>query len=128
MSEGMPDFIDKLSVYSLTCVLRDLNAALDSGKASDVTFAEVYTYLESGDLVEFLQDRLGADLSAVRPAVKDQNKYFLDAIKHVMNRGREGRVWGVRNSGICLLIAYTTEIIQQGLYDYDSQKFYGQAG
>jgi hypothetical protein len=74
MDEGMPEFIDKLSIYSLTCALRDLNAVLDKGKS--LTFAEVYDHLDSGDLVEFLQERLGPNLfSLVRPGI-DQNKFF----------------------------------------------------
>ena len=47
-----------------------------------------------------------------------------DAIRWVVNRGREGRLFGVNYNGVCLLIAYITEIIQQGIYDYDSQKFW----
>ena len=58
----------------------------------------------------------------------DQNKYFTDALKHVVNKGREGRLFGVNHNGICLLIAYITEIIQQGMFDYDSQNFHGQPG
>jgi hypothetical protein len=46
----------------------------------------------------------------------------------MVNKGREGRVFGVNHNGVCLLIAYITEIIRQGIYDYDSQKFRGQAG
>ena len=98
MAEGMPEFIDKLSIYSLTCALRDLNAVVDKGKT--LTFDEVYDHLESGDLVEFLQERLGPTLfSLVRPGI-DQNKYFIDALKYVVNKGREGRVHGVSRNGI----------------------------
>ena len=57
---------------------------------------------------------------------RHQNKYFIEALKYVVNKGREGRVFGVNHNGVCLLIAYITEIIQQGIYDYDSQKFRGQ--
>jgi len=82
----MPEFVDKLSIYSLTCALRDLNAVLDKGKS--LTFADVYDHLYSGDLVEFLQERLGFPnlFSLVRPGI-DQNKFFIDALKHVVNKG-----------------------------------------
>jgi hypothetical protein len=125
MSEPMPEFVDKLSIYALTCALRDLNAALDSGKA--VTFAEVYAHLESGDLVEHLQKRLRVHLSEVRPAI-DQNKYFIDALRFVLDKGRESRAFGVQNNGVCMLIAYVTEIIQRGLWDIASLKMYDQPG
>ena len=59
---------------------------------------------------------------------RHQNKYFIEALKYVVNKGREGRIFGVNHNGVCLLIAYITEIIQQGIYDYDSQEFRGQAG
>ena len=125
VDEGMPEFVSKLSIYALTCALRDLNAALDHGKA--MTFAEVYAHLELGDLVEYFQEHLGVHLSLVRPGI-DQNKYFIQALKFVLDKGREGRAFGINNNGVCMLIAYVTEIIQRGLYDYDSQKFYGQPG
>jgi hypothetical protein len=74
MGEGMPEFVDKLSIYSMTCALRDLNAALDKGKT--LTFAEVYYHLESGDSVEYLQKQIGVEHSEVRPALEHQNKHF----------------------------------------------------
>lgn len=70
VDEGMPEFVSKLSIYALTCALRDLNAALDHGKA--MTFAEVYAHLELEDLVEYLQEHLGVHLSLVRPGIPKQ--------------------------------------------------------
>jgi|SRR5271166_119502 len=129
MPEPIEEFVDKLGVYALCGALFDLNHALDSGKASDVTFQEVHEHLESGDLVEYLQKRLGVHLSGVRPGI-DQNKFFIEALRSVRDSiwGRERRKFGVENNGVCMLIAYITEIIQSGSWDLDSLKLYGQPG
>jgi hypothetical protein len=126
MSEPIPEFIDKLSIYALTDALRDLNAALDSGKASRLTCEEVHAHLKSGDLVEFLQKRLGVHL-CIRPAI-EQHGYFIEALKFVRDEGREYRKFGVKNNGVCMLIAYVTEIIQRRVWDIASLKMYDQPG
>jgi hypothetical protein len=129
MSESVPDFVDKLNIYALSDALFMLNGALDRGKASDVTCEEVHRHLESGDLVEFLQHRLGVQFSGARPGV-EQNKYFVEALRSVRDTigGRERRKFGVENNGACMLIAYITEIIQSGMWDIASLKMYGQPG
>jgi hypothetical protein len=125
MSGSFPDC--KLSIYALCGALSMLNSAVDYGKASGITPEEVYAHTEIGDLVEHLQDRLGIQFSGVRPGV-EQNKYFIEELRYLRSivRGREGRKLGAENNGICVLIAYITEIIQSGRWDLDSIKFYGQ--
>jgi hypothetical protein len=114
-------FYDKLDIGSLTCALRDLNSALDSGTANGITFQEVCDYLEKGNLIEHLQERLGLSFSTVRPEV-EQNKFLIEGLRFVRDRagGQELRRFGVQNSGVCLLIAYVTELIQNGHWDKSS--------
>ena len=63
----------------------------------------------------------------VRPG-EEQNKHFIEALRSVRAAigGRERRKFAVQNNGVCMLIAYITEIIQSGSWDLDSLKYYGQ--
>jgi hypothetical protein len=125
MSEPIEDFVDKLKIVSLTEALRLLNSALDSGSAQGVTFQEVYLYLERGDLIEHLQERLGVTFSMTRPGV-EQNKYFIEALRSMRAQigGREIQVFGIKNNGVCMLIAYITELIQSASWDIGSLPTY----
>jgi hypothetical protein len=129
MSGEMPDFSDKLRIVALTEALFLLNIALDSGTAQGVTFQEVYEHLEAGDLIEHLQERLKLQFSLVSPS-QEQNKLFIEALRSVryVIGGRERRKFGVENNGVCMLIAYITELIQSAQWDIGSLPLYGQPG
>ena len=128
MSEGVPEFVDKLGIIELADALFVLNKAIDSGAAQGLTVQEVHEHIESGDLVGYLKTTLGLRFSGVREGI-EENRLFIEALRHVMQPGgRERRVYGVKNNGACLLIAYITEIIQSGLWNLDSLPLYGHPG
>lgn len=129
MPENGEDFSDKLAIVSLAEALFLLNAALDSGDAEGVTLQEVHEHLKTGDLIEHLQQRLGVTFSTVRPG-EEQHKVFIEGLRWIQGgiAGRERRKFGVEHNGVCMLIAYITELIQSAQWDIDSLPLYDTRG
>jgi hypothetical protein len=125
-NETIPEFVDKLRIHALTDALFVVNKAIDKEAAEAVTVDEVHRHIDAGDLVRFLESKLGVAFSGVREGI-DENRLFIEALRHVrQTSGRERKVYGVQNSGACLVIAYITEILQQGYLDLNSLTLYGQ--
>ena len=108
----------KLTLSGLTGFLFEINAAIDTGKHADVSVDEVEDHIEQGDLLEFLRNRLADDvdlsmIDAEREAAL--TAWLFDIFGG--NKGRESRKWGVRNSGLCLLVAWTAELVQQKAWE-----------
>lgn len=103
--EESDGFSKKLTIGALTCALRELNSSIDTRNADGITFQEVYDYLEKGNLIEHLQERLGLSFSVIRPEV-EESKFFIEGLKFVRDRvdGEELRRFGVQHNGVCLLI------------------------
>jgi hypothetical protein len=121
MPENAEKFSDKLTLVSLTEALLRLNSALDMGKADGITLQEIQEHLKTGDLIEHLQQRLRTTFSTVRPGV-EQHEFFIEGLRRVRDctGGRERRIFGVENNGVCMLIAYITELIQSAQWDIAS--------
>ena len=115
----------------LVYVILKLNIALDSGKYQDVSMEEAREHIDARDLVAWLNQRvpeahLGA-LSEAHVAELQEGLAFMQA----EYRGLE-RKWGVINSGLCLLIAWTGEIIKERTRDWSGSlthdEFHGKSG
>ena len=82
--------------------------------------ADIKREIRKGTIFEFLQEVTGddVDLSIIMngttyPGFKD---FYVEYLQRIVDAysGNERRKWGIENSGLCLLLAWTTEIIQQG--------------
>jgi hypothetical protein len=104
-------------VSSLAMVLFGLSAMLDSGKHDDISFDDVKRHARAGDLIEFLSRRAGRPFASGfvehYPAFAS---WYVEKVRDSCEAmsGRERRKYGISNRGLCLLISYTAEIIQQG--------------
>jgi hypothetical protein len=105
---------------ALTLLILHLNALLDTGRYDDITLEEVEDHIREGSVLRFLRQRAGKDIDLSLHL--DTNTYgnferfygtYLQNILEAYG-GNEGRKWMVRNRGLCLLIAWTNEILQQG--------------
>lgn len=96
----------------LTMTILELNAALDSGKYDAVSIDEVEKHIEAGDIVEFMVSTLGTDLSLLDDTARGELTEWLQDILSACG-GRERRKWGIENRGVCLLIAWVNEFVQQ---------------
>lgn len=101
----------------LVYVIMKLNIALDSGKYQDVSMEDAREHIDAGDLVAWLHQRVPAahlgDLSEAHVAELQEGL----ARTQAAYRGIEWK-WGVKNSGLCLLIAWMGEIIRERTRDW----------
>ena len=108
-----------MKLNTLTYIIREVNAALDSGGYDDLPMQEVSQHIEAGDVVPWLKGRvLEADLSLLTEQIANEYQAGLADI-YGGYAGNERRKWGVENRGLCLLIAWTAELIQRGSWQAD---------
>jgi hypothetical protein len=96
----------------LTLIILELNAALDSGKYDDLTMEAASEHIEAGDVIAWLKSSVPeVDLSLLTPETANEYQSALSDL-YGGSGGRE-RKWGVKNRALCLLIAWTNELVQQ---------------
>ncbi len=102
-----------MKLQKLTYLLFIVNSALDSGKDIDIKFEEVRNHAEKQNFVGYLKVKLDRDLNLTAEETAELN----EKIERLSNAvyDRERRKFGVENNGLCLIIAYLTEIIQNYL-------------
>lgn len=106
------------SMASMAMIFFGLSVLADSGKCDDITIAEVKDHVYGEDLIEFLTEKGGGVFASgflESTSQKGFKKWYVQQLRENCNsmEGRERRKYGIQNRGICLLISYTAEIIQQ---------------
>ena len=105
----------KLRVSSVAWAAFNLTSSLDHGPVVQITIDEIRKEIKDGSLIAFLNEKLSNyDWSLFGPEF-DQGSPFVEAMQFEADvfEGREGRKLGIRNSGICLLLAFCIEAMQQ---------------
>lgn len=100
-----------MKVGHLTSLILQLNALIDS--RAEATIDEAHTHIEGKSVFPWLESRFSRaiDLSVFDDRLREEISTELLSI-YEGYAGDEGRKWGVRNSGLCLLVAWVNEIIQ----------------
>lgn len=100
----------------VTLLILRINSLIDSGKYNDISFEEIHQAIENKSLLRFLTDRCGEDakfkLHLNSPGFEAKYEERLNNIYNAY-AGDEKRKWAIQNSGLCLVLAWTNEIIQQ---------------
>lgn len=105
---------------ALTLLILNLNHLLDTGRYDDITLGEVKAHIKDGSVLQFIRSRAGqdVDLSILLDGRSYGNfeRFYVTYLQSIQDAygGDERRKWGVSNRGLCLLIAWTNEILQQG--------------
>ena len=115
MSEQKP-FLAILTFLGL-----HVNAAIEKGYGSKISFNDVYKGLEERNLFELLDEKLPRvlDLSLFLERNEgyslEQRDGLLNALSDAASgmEGQETRKYGIESSGLSLLMAYILEAIQQ---------------
>lgn len=107
-----------IRLTSLTHLLLEINAASDTGRYDHITVADVHEAIKGGKVLRFLKDtcRNDIDLSLlVESKDAEFETWYEKRLQEIYGgyAGSERRKWGVENRGMSLLIAWTTELIQQ---------------
>ena len=106
-----------MKLNKLTYIILELNAALDTGKYDDVPLLEASQHIDAGDIVSWLGIRIpDMDLSLLTAQDADE---FQAGLADIFGgyAGAERRKWGVERRALCLLIAWTSELIQRKAFD-----------
>lgn len=106
----------KIHLTHLTFLIIGLNSLIDGGLHEGISIAEAEDAIRSGTVFTWLREKFqkNIDLSLyeanadAREAISEEWQALLGGYE-----GSEGRKWGVRNNGICLLLAWTNELVQQ---------------
>ena len=105
----------------LTTLILEYNSLIDSGKYNDITVDDVRSYISNGTVLESIQERARGDTDLsfqLSGEAADQSfpQYYGRYLRATLDAyaGDERRRWGVENKGLCLLVAWTNEIVQQG--------------
>ena len=96
----------------LTLMVFELTAALDTGKYDDISVEEVSQRIAAKDVISWLREHVHeADLSTIEDATAAEYGELLASL-HGGYAGYERKKWGVENRGLCLLIAWTNQLIE----------------
>ena len=108
------------AVGNLTNVIFVLSSIADSGTNDDISIDEAKQHIEAGDLWDYIGKIGGKGYLSYEilsePHWAEFRAWYLEGMqsqKRSMD-GRERRKYGIENRGLCLLISYTAEIIQEG--------------
>lgn len=109
-----------MKVSALTSLILQINSLIDSGKYNDITIDNIHGAIKKKKVLQFLKDRAAPDIDLSiyldADTYGDFEPYYETKINEIYGgyAGRERKKWGIENSGLCLILAWTNEIIQQG--------------
>ena len=109
-----------MSIYlggELTHFLLLINGAIDTGRYSTISIHEVECHITDGDLFTWLRTVLAT--SDFDDLPEDFKTTLTERMRDILGgyRGSEGRKWYVTRSGLCLLVAWSIELLQRGEYE-----------
>jgi hypothetical protein len=93
-----------------------VNSTIANGHGNDVSFDEIYSNLEKGTLLEFLNEKIPGQFDfSLFPPGSDQCIGLNSVLNEVAGglQGRERRKVGIEKSGLHLLLAFILEAMQQ---------------
>ncbi|WP_114192507.1 hypothetical protein [Edaphovirga cremea] len=112
----------------VTLLILQVNSLIDTGKYNHITIDEVHDAIDKERLLRFLKERCGSDLDLsihFHESMKFEREYE-KRINMIYGgyAGQERRKWGVSNSGLCLVLAWTNELIQSHFSFPDSPEWH----
>ena len=126
IAEGIMKAIDavaelpKVKLTAVTLLILDLNRLIDSKQFDDITIKEVYEWIKNENVIPSLAERTKGHFNAsdygVDGPYANFAAFYHDQLKRIYHAygGDHAKKWGVENLGLCLLLAWTNELIQQG--------------
>jgi hypothetical protein len=98
-------------ITDLTFLAFYLNGAIDTGKYSNITCEQVREAIETRTVFDFLDSHLGMDIDL--SIFSAERRKELEEEWNDMLAIRARKKFGVENNGLCLLVAFCLEGIQQ---------------
>lgn len=115
----MSSLDDDPELRGLTLLLLYVNILLDSGKHDNVSVRTVKDHIRDGSILKFLSDLAGNrdfDIFLNDSPYGEFERYYVTSLQSIYNAyaGDELRRWGVERRGLCLVIAWTVEVLKLG--------------
>lgn len=102
-----------LQVYHLTSFIGDLTTALDNPTYADISVEEVAGRIEDRSVLEYLATRF-VDSPPLTSFGAEVGNELVDMLQGMLSGyPPPERINGIRNSGLCLLIAYAVKRLGQ---------------
>ena len=109
-----------MKVSALTLLISNVNCLLDSGKYAEISIDDVHQAIEGEGILRFLKSRCGDDIDLSlylkSNTYGDFEALYEAAMQAIYNAyaGDERKKWGVEKSGLCLILAWTNQMVQNG--------------
>jgi hypothetical protein len=110
--------INKLT--ALTLLVLEINCLIDTGKYDNITLKNIENNIKNETIFEYLKetakDDIDLSLLMTDSSYAGFRKYYYTSLHQIYAgyAGNERRKWGIEKKDLCLLLAWTNEIIQQG--------------
>ena len=126
LAAGIINTIDNIvdlptvKLTALTLLILEINQLIDSGNFNNLKVDEVYDWIKKENIIPSLANlaKNHIDLSPYGSNGPYRNfaQYYHEQMKNLYDgyAGDHARKWGVENLGLCLLLAWTNQLIQQG--------------
>lgn len=103
-----------MKIHKLTLVILGVTALVDEGTHNNISIDEIHKVISSKSLIKYLSEEFEEKIDLSFLDEKDINEYE-EMISNIYDAhaGNESRKWGIKNNGLCLVIAWTNEVIQQ---------------
>lgn len=112
--------LPKQKLTVLTLLILEFNHLIDTGKYNHISIQDIHTQIENKNIVDYLRNETVGDsdfsMFTSEGPYSDYLEYYHEQMYQLYGEyaGNERRKWGVGNLGLCLLVAWTNELIQQG--------------
>lgn len=112
--------LPKQKLTVLTLLILEFNHLIDTGKYQGITIEDAHREIQNKNIIPYLAKETAGDsdfsMFTEGDFYADYVKYYNEQMYQIYggSAGDERRRWGVKNSGLCLLVAWTNEIVQQG--------------
>lgn len=117
-----------VTLTALTLLVLELNHLIDSRKYDDISIDDVYRWIEKEAILPSLEARTIGDahlrLFGEDGPYSNFSSFYHDRMKCLARdyKGDHRKKWRVENLGLCLLLAWTNELIQQGAGWFPSER------
>jgi|TARA_R110002033_G_scaffold20278_6_gene51413 hypothetical protein len=103
-----------MKIHKLTLIILEINSLVDEGNYGFITISDIHKAIHSEKLLAYIKDvcKENVDFSYLED---EDIKVYEEKMLNIYEAyaGDEYRKWGVKKNGLCLVIAWTNEIIQQ---------------
>lgn len=110
----------EVKLAPISYLILELTRLIDSGKFHDISIEEVYSWMREEEILSSLQERTSGEIDlspyGANGAYPGFDVLYHDRMFSYYNAYSSGhfRKWGIENLGLCLLLAWTIELIKTG--------------